>query len=441
MIKPKNTHPREDRSYPASIKVGIPKLISTPPGWSRFHLRELLRISERPVDLDDHEIYQLLTAKRNRGGIVGRGKFFGADIKTKKQFLVKHGDFLISNRQISHGACGIVPKHLDGSIVSNEYTVINTNQHLNVNYLEAMTNSIYFQQTCFHSSIGVHVEKLVFRIDNWLNWEFNIPPINEQNRIVSLIKIWKQAVEGTEHLLTLRKKRKEYLVCKLLNDLPKIKLTEVSNIWFSSVDKKTIPDEIPVKLCNYTDVFYNSVITSNTKFMMATARKNEIDTCRLQKHDVIFTKDSETPNDIARCALVKDDIDNLVCGYHLAVARPHTRQAWGPFIAHALRHPEVRSQFSRLANGAVRYGLTLGAIDQIEIPFADIHMQKKISSTIDNEETGISILESQAKLLKTQKEALTMNLITGELRLDKRFDDATFNPDRFLNLHEVAFNG
>ena len=29
-------------------------------------------------------------------------------------------------------------------------------------------------------SIGVHIEKMIFKVENWFKWLFNIPPISEQ---------------------------------------------------------------------------------------------------------------------------------------------------------------------------------------------------------------------------------------------------------------------
>ncbi len=76
----------------------------------------------------DAETYQLVTAKRSRGGIVARETLRGDQIKTKTQFYVEAGDFLISNRQVSHGACGVVPQSLHGAVVSNEYTAFHTSK-------------------------------------------------------------------------------------------------------------------------------------------------------------------------------------------------------------------------------------------------------------------------------------------------------------------------
>ena len=50
-----------------------------------------------------------------------------------------------------------------------------------------------------------------------------------------------------------------------------VRLGDVADIAFSGVDKKTVKGEVPVELCNYTDVFYNRRIRPGMGFMAATA--------------------------------------------------------------------------------------------------------------------------------------------------------------------------
>ena len=199
-------------AYPPSIQAGIPTLGETPKGWTRYRLGDLLHKVERPAKLVDTETYQLVTAKRNRGGIVAREVLRGDQIRTKTQFFVEAGDFLISNRQISHGACGVVPGSLHRAVVSNEYTAFHTADALDPEFLNALSHSIYFQQTCFHSSIGVHVEKLVFRLEDWMGWEFDIPPLQEQKRIVAVLNAWDQTIDQTERLISAKRQRKMGIV-------------------------------------------------------------------------------------------------------------------------------------------------------------------------------------------------------------------------------------
>lgn len=195
---------------PTSIRVGIPKLLDTPAGWKREKLDKHLFEIKRPICLEPERSYRLVTVKRSRGGVEERSCLLGREIKTPSQFLIDAGDFLISKRQIVHGACGIVPDDLAGSVVSNEYTVIGTKGGIDLAFLQYLSESMYFQQICFHSSIGVHVEKMIFNVKRWLNWHFNIPPLPEQKKIVDILSIWDEAIEVVSKLIISSKEQKNH---------------------------------------------------------------------------------------------------------------------------------------------------------------------------------------------------------------------------------------
>ena len=96
-------------------------------------------------------------------------------------------------------------------------------------------------------------------------------------------------------------------------------LGDIASVFLSNVDKKSNSNEVDVFLCNYTDVYYNDYIKPDIDFMKATASKREIEKYKLRSGDVIITKDSETKEDIAVSAVVKEELPNLICGYHLAI--------------------------------------------------------------------------------------------------------------------------
>ena len=202
-------------SYPPSVQPGIPTLGRKPEGWSRVSIGDLLEPVYRPAKLADDEQYQLVTAKRSRGGIVPRAILYGRDIRTKTQFYVEPDDFLISRRQISHGACGLVPADLDGAVVSNEYVALKPKSGLDLRFLQHLSHSVYFQQTCFHSSIGVHVEKLVFKIEDWLEWEIDVPPVAEQRRIADILDAWDRAIAQTEAQIDAKQRFLDKLIHRL----------------------------------------------------------------------------------------------------------------------------------------------------------------------------------------------------------------------------------
>lgn len=204
-------------AYPKSVQSGLPRLGTCPPGWTRGPLSAHLIEELRPLNMAEDEVYDLVTVKRSRGGVILRERLKGSEIAVKSQFRVKAGDFLISKRQIVHGACGIVPPELDGAIVSNEYSVLRARPTLELNFLNCLAHSIYFQQTCFHSSIGVHVEKMIFKLDEWMKWNFDLPPLREQRRIVEIFHNLDRAIETVDSLVKCNRSLKEALVQKLLS--------------------------------------------------------------------------------------------------------------------------------------------------------------------------------------------------------------------------------
>lgn len=57
---------------------------------------------------------------------------------------------------------------------------------------------------------------------------------------------------------------------RLPADWTTAKLKHIAQVESSNVDKKSHDDEMPVRLCNYTDVYYNDRITRALSFMEAT---------------------------------------------------------------------------------------------------------------------------------------------------------------------------
>jgi len=175
------------RTFPKSVQPGIPKLKPPKAGWRTIRFGDVLTQVVRPVKMKDKSEYRLVTVKRSRGGLEERSRLKGGQISVKSQFELAGGDFLISKRQIVHGACAIVSEKFSGAIVSNEYSVLRCAPELDLNFLGYMAHSLYFQQTCFHSSIGVHVEKMIFKLEDWFGWPIQIPTLPEQQKIVAFL--------------------------------------------------------------------------------------------------------------------------------------------------------------------------------------------------------------------------------------------------------------
>ena len=208
-----------------------------------------------------------------------------------------------------------------------------------------------------------------------------------------------------------------------MNDIwPTRKLRDIADIRVSNVDKKSHTAETPVRLCNYMDVYANDYITNETDFMQASASPAEIERFSLQRGDVIITKDSETPDDIGVPAVVSDEIENLVCGYHLCLIRPNNSDLHSVYLAKQLATSKFAGYFALHASGSTRFGLPVGAIENIDLPFPPKPEQTKIAEILSTVDQAID--QTEALIAKQQriKTGLMHDLLTrgidenGDLR-------------------------
>ena len=179
------------------------------------------------------------------------------------------------------------------------------------------------------------------------------------------------------------------------------RLRFLSQIIPSNVDKHSRDDEVPVELCNYTDVYYNDRITLGLQFMEATATSEQIARFGLQAGDTIITKDSETADDIGIPAFVPNALPGVVCGYHLTILRPGS-DVEGKFIHWLFQAAPMRSRLETLATGLTRVGLSQQALKDLVIPLPSLEEQRRIAAFLDHETARIDELVHEQERLRTQ---------------------------------------
>lgn len=166
-----------------------------PRDWASKKIGQWLKLAERTIVLQDEEEYQLVTVRRGFGGVDSRGSFLGKNVLVKNYFIVKTGDFIISKRQIAHGACGIVPPELDGAVVSNEYNVFLPQDGTNIQMFNLMMQLPHYKRLFYLMSDGVHIEKLLFKTQDWMKRTLAMPLLKEQKKIAEILSTQDKAIE------------------------------------------------------------------------------------------------------------------------------------------------------------------------------------------------------------------------------------------------------
>jgi len=190
----------------------------------------------------------------------------------------------------------------------------------------------------------------------------------------------------------------------------------------SNVDKKSVEGERTVLLCNYVDVYKNEYIASGLDFMSATASRQQIEKFELKAGDVMLTKDSEDPCDIAVPAVVKEDLPGVVCGYHLTHIRPNSEILNGLYLFRLFQSYTFNQQFTTKANGVTRFGLPAAAISDAAVACPPLNEQRAIVSYLDEKTALIdeTIRRKQRliELLQEERTALINQAVTRGLDPD-----------------------
>lgn len=206
------------------------------------------------------------------------------------------------------------------------------------------------------------------------------------------------------------------------------KLKHLAKVRLSNIDKKSNENEIPVRLCNYLDVYYNERITSDIQFMGATTPEEKLSPFTLKAGDVLITKDSESPDDIAVPAYVPQSLPGIVCGYHLALIRPYINYADGNYLFRSFTANGIRDQFEVAANGITRFGIGKYSIDNSLFLAPSIEEQQNIASYLDHKtcliDTLIEKKQKQIELLQEQRTAIINQAVTKGLNPNARMKDS-----------------
>ena len=150
-------------------------------------LGSLLTPAGEKVTLDDGKTYSQLTVKTNGGGIVVRNeaKKSGKDIKTRHQTKAGAGQFLFSKIDARNGAFGIVPKELDGAVVTAEFPLftINTEKVVPEFLLLVMTSE---EMTGYIKSMAQgSTNRKRLDVATFLKIQVPLPAMEEQKRMMA----------------------------------------------------------------------------------------------------------------------------------------------------------------------------------------------------------------------------------------------------------------
>ncbi|TEB13450.1 restriction endonuclease subunit S [Pelotomaculum propionicicum] len=394
---------------------------SFPEDWEEYRLSQLLEVVERPVDLTDDQEYDLITIKRNFGGIESRGKLAGERILVKSQFEIREGDFIISKRQIVHGACAVVSKKHEGATVSNEYDVMNCNNRVLPSFFDYYVQLPFMRRFFYIASDGVHIEKLRFKTRDWLRQKVRVPSIIEQQKIVKVLSTWNRAIELEERLISEKKQQKKWLMQNLLTGKKRLPgFTEGwQDIRLGDICKNVLGGGTPAR--NVKGYYKGNIPWVTVKDLDGAKQKYDsiehisLDAIR-QSASKIIPKGNlivSTRMGLGRgfINMVDMAINQDMKGIILNSTSVSTEFIFYCFI-------ELGNYLERLGNGSTVKGVDLSTLLNLIINLPPLPEQTAIAEILSTADREIDLHEKQLEELKKQKKALMQLLLTGIVRVN-----------------------
>ncbi len=170
--------------------------------WTEYALGDVMSKSEDWINVDPDTTYTEVTVRLWGKGVVPRGDKLGSDMGGARRLRVHFNQFIASRIDARHGAFGLIPKELDGAVVSNDFPTYTTNVDLLLpEYLGWLCKTPHFIAECKAASEGT-TNRVRIKEDLFKKIKVHLPSATEQESLVKKINGYNSQLQ---EVFTLRK--------------------------------------------------------------------------------------------------------------------------------------------------------------------------------------------------------------------------------------------
>ena len=139
---------------------------------------------------------------------------------------------------------------------------------------------------------------------------------------------------------------------------------------------------------------------------------------RVMRGDLLFNGSSETPEEVAMCSLLTEDVPNLYLNsFCFGFRFRDDKEANGLFLAYYIRSREGREVMKSLAQGSTRYNLSKRALLDASIELPLFPEQAAIATVLSDMDAELSALGARRDKTRALKQGMMQELLTGRTRL------------------------
>lgn len=389
--------------------------------WPIVQLNMVLSHRKEFITLDDLEVYKRCRVQLHAKGIVLRDNVVGLEVKTKRQQVCHTNDFLVAEIDAKLGGFGIVPRELDGAIVSSHYFLFDINEEL----LDQDFLGYFLRTPDFINQVSAQgsTNYAAIRPQDVLEYTVPLPPIDEQRRIVARIEelaarieeargLRQQAVEEAEALLGAETDR-------ILGHLARSNwciLDELSEIRGGiQKSRSRIPNKNPRRYLTVAHVQRNRIDTDDPRYFEVTDQ--ELEKWRLLEGDVLVVEGNGSSEQIGRTAVFRGEIEDCVHQNHIIRIRPDNQRLLPDYLNLLLNSPVGQREMKRLSRtSSGLFHLSVGRIASLSVPLLPVEEQHQIITYLTVLEEHIDDLKRLQSETSAELDALLPSILDKAFR-------------------------
>lgn len=417
-----------------SFKYAISNPLKYNKSYGLVCIGDFLKRNKTPIDIQDNDIYKRVTIKLYGKGVLVRDEIQGKEIGTKKQFIVKAGQFILSRIDARNGAFGLVSEECENAIITNDFLAFDIDTNIiDPDFFVLLTTTKRFADYCQKSSSGTTNRQRISE-DLFLKIKVPLPTIAQQKNIVEkyqkwnniakqkIIKIKELETSANKYLLEEMGIKTELLDINLENTkkgIRYIRFKETSrwdsfyfNDAFSLIDKCLVSAKFPAvciesiqkKIINGIDsrkyqkdgipylrvsnIRPGELLMDDIKYVRP-AKSNE--KIKLKQGDLLITRKGTYGNSIV---VEKDNEKYLISSEVFKVELNYIDYDLNPYyISFMLNSPICKIQMERVKTRGIMGSLSQNALNSLKIPLAPIEKQDEIVNKYKNIFNKISDLK------------------------------------------------
>jgi type I restriction enzyme S subunit len=359
------------------------------------HLGQVLTHRKDFIRINDLETYKRCRVKLHAQGIVLRDQVPGAEIKTKKQQVCTAGEFLVAEIDAKLGGYGIVPRELEGAIVSSHYFLFGIHE----TKLDRHFLGYFIRTPGFHEQVTAQgsTNYAAIRPGHVLDYVIPLPPLSHQQRLVEDIDALAAKIEQAKRLRRdLREESGSFLsgflgsyFRRLSEEYQPVPLGTLATTIVDGPHKT--PSYVPrgIPFVTVKNMVTGKLDFTDLQYITQEDHAEFIRRCKPERGDVLYSKDGATRG---RPCFIDTDREFSIF-VSVALVKPIRGKLDGQYLCHVLNSTMIRDRMMDRSRGDMIPHIVLREIKSFPVPAPPLAEQRRIVEYLDSIESKVRVLQ------------------------------------------------